>query len=103
MKSLYLRSILLLTSGSMLGQVIGFVGSMIMTRIYTASEIGIMTTVVSFSGIFAPVINGRFDFALVKERRDKYIFALVKLSIYIGVVLSLFISWGFRLFLYNDL
>jgi len=84
----------LLTSGSMLGQVIGFVGSMIMTRIYTASEIGIMTTVVSFSGIFAPVINGRFDFALVKERRDKYIFALVKLSIYIGVVLSLFISLG---------
>lgn len=78
----------------MLGQVIGFVGSMIMTRIYTASEIGIMTTVVSFSGIFAPVINGRFDFALVKERRDKYIFALVKLSIYIGVVLSLFISLG---------
>lgn len=94
MKSLYLRSILLLTSGSMLGQVIGFVGSMIMTRIYTASEIGIMTTVVSFSGIFAPVINCRFDFALVKERRDKYIFALVKLSIYIGVVLSLFISLG---------
>lgn len=94
MKSLYLRSILLLTSGSMLGQVIGFVGSMIMTRIYTDSEIGIMTTVVSFSGIFAPVINGRFDFALVKERRDKYIFALVKLSIYIGVVLSLFISLG---------
>lgn len=94
MKSLYLRSILLLTSGSMLGQVIGFVGSMIMTRIYTASEIGIMTTVVSFSGIFAPVINGRFDFALVKERRDKYIFALVKLSIYIGVVLSLFVSLG---------
>ena len=78
----------------MLGQVIGFVGSMIMMRIYTASEIGIMTTVVSFSGIFAPVINGRFDFALVKERRDKYIFALVKLSIYIGVVLSLFISLG---------
>ena len=94
MKSLYLRSILLLTSGSMLGQVIGFVGSMIMTRIYTASEIGIMTTVVSFSGIFAPVINGRFDFALVKELRDKYIFALGKLSIYIGVVLSLFISLG---------
>ena len=89
MKSLYLRSILLLTSGSMLGQIIGFVGSMIMTRIYTASEIGIMTTVVSFSGI-----NGRFDFALVKEQRDKYIFALVKLSIYIGVFLSLFISLG---------
>lgn len=92
MKSLYLKSILLLTSGSMLGQIIGFVGSMIMTRIYTASEIGIMTTIISFSGIFAPVINGRFDFALVKEQEDKRILALVKISIYIGVVLSLLIS-----------
>lgn len=92
MKSIYLKSILLLTSGSMLGQIIGFVGSMIMTRMYTASEIGIMTTIVSISGIFAPVINARFDFALVKEQRVIYIWALVKMSIYIGIVLSLIIS-----------
>lgn len=92
MKSVYLKSILLLTSGSMLGQIIGFIGSMIMTRMYTASEIGIMTTIVSFSGIFAPVINARFDFALVKEQKEKYIYALVKMSIYIGVALSLIIS-----------
>lgn len=76
----------------MLGQIIGFVGSMIMTRMYTASEIGIMTTIVSISGIFAPVINARFDFALVKEQRVIYIWALVKMSIYIGIVLSLIIS-----------
>lgn len=92
MKSFYLKSILLLTSGSMLGQIIGFIGSMIMTRMYTASEIGIMTTIVSISGIFAPVINARFDFALVKEQRAIYIWALVKMSIYIGIVLSLIIS-----------
>ena len=92
MKSVYLKSILLLTSGSMLGQIIGFVGSMIMTRMYTASEIGIMTTIVSISGIFAPVINARFDFALVKEQKEKYVLALVKMSIYIGVVLSLVVS-----------
>lgn len=92
MKSFYLKSILLLTSGSMLGQIIGFIGSMIMTRMYTASEIGIMTTIVSFSGIFAPVINARFDFALVKEQKERYIFALVKMSIYIGIALSLIVS-----------
>lgn len=92
MKSVYLKSILLLTLGSMSGQIIGFIGSMIMTRMYTASEIGIMTTIVSFSGIFAPVINARFDFALVKEQKEKYIYALVKMSIYIGVALSLIIS-----------
>lgn len=92
MKSFYLKSILLLTSGSMLGQIIGFIGSMIMTRMYTASEIGIMTTIVSISGIFAPVINARFDFALVKEQRVNYIWALVKMSIYIGIALSLIVS-----------
>ena len=92
MKSFYLKSILLLTSGSMLGQIIGFIGSMIMTRLYTTSEIGIMTTIVSISGIFAPVINARFDFALVKEQKEEYIFALVKMSIYIGVIMSMLIS-----------
>lgn len=92
MKSFYLKSILLLTSGSMLGQIIGFIGSMIMTRMYTASEIGIMTTIVSISGIFAPVINARFDFALVKEQKERYILALVKMSIYIGIALSLIVS-----------
>lgn len=92
MKNFYFKSILLLTSGSMLGQIIGFIGSMIMTRIYTTSEIGIMTTIVSISGIFAPVINARFDFALVKEQKEIYIFALVKMSIYIGVILSMLIS-----------
>lgn len=92
MRSFYLKSILLLTSGSMLGQIIGFIGSIIMTRMYTASEIGIMTTIVSISGIFAPVINARFDFALVKEQKEKYILALVKMSIYIGIALSLIVS-----------
>lgn len=92
MKNFYFKSILLLTSGSMLGQIIGFIGSMIMTRMYTTSEIGIMTTIVSISGIFAPVINARFDFALVKEQKEIYIFALVKMSIYIGVILSMLIS-----------
>lgn len=92
MKSFYLKSILLLTSGSMLGQIIGFIGSMIMTRMYTASEIGIMTTIVSISGIFAPVINARFDFALVKEQKERYILAIVKMSIYIGIALSLIVS-----------
>lgn len=92
MKSFYLKSILLLTSGTMLGQIIGFIGSMIMTRMYTASEIGIMTTIVSISGIFAPVINARFDFALVKEQKERYILALVKMSIYIGIALSLIVS-----------
>lgn len=92
MKSFYLKSILLLTSGSMLGQIIGFIGSMIMTRMYTASEIGIMTTIVSISGIFAPVINARFDFALVKEQKERYILALVKMSICIGIALSLIVS-----------
>lgn len=93
-KSKFFRSIALLTSGSMLGQIIGFIGSMFMTRLYLEEEIGIMTTVISVSGIFAPVINGRFDFAIVKEQNKDNVFALVKFTVLFGLVMSLIISIG---------
>lgn len=92
MKNIYFKSILLLTSGSMLGQIIGFLGSMFMTRLYSTSDIGIMTTIISVSGIFASVINGRFDFAIVKEQNRERVLALVKFSILFGVLASLLIS-----------
>jgi len=88
----YLHSIVLLSSGSVIGQIIGFVGSLFMTRLYSASEIGIMTSIVSVTAIFASVINGRFDYAVVKEQNRENIFALIKLSVIIGIVFSFLVS-----------
>lgn len=90
----YLQSIAILASGSVLGQVIGFIGSMFMTRIYTQVEIGIMTTIVAVSGIFAPVINGRFDYAVVKEQAPRRVLQVVSLAILFGIVSSVIVSFG---------
>ena len=98
----YLGAISLLASGSMLGQLIGFVGSIFMTRLYTESEIGIMTTVISVSGIFASVINGRFDYAVVKERDDKKVFPLIALAIYFGICFTLIVSIGSWVYFLNQ-
>lgn len=86
----------------MLGQLIGFIGSMFMTRLYTDVQIGIMTTVVSVSGMFASVINGRFDFAIVKERDDKHLFPLISLSLLVGLAFSVIVSFG-SFFYFNSL
>lgn len=88
----YVKSISILTSGSMLGQIIGFVGSIFMTRLYSAQEIGVMSTIVAVTGIFASVINGRFDYAIVKEQNEENVFALIKLSVLIGTITSILVS-----------
>lgn len=88
----YVKSISILTSGSMLGQIIGFVGSIFMTRLYSAQEIGVMSTIVAVTGIFASVINGRFDYAIVKEQNEENVFALIKLSVLIGIITSILVS-----------
>lgn len=100
--SRYFKAIALLTSGSLLGQIIGFVGSLFMTRLYSEAEIGIMTSIVAVSGIFGAVINGRFDFAIVKEQDEKMIIPLVALSLFIGILFSLFVSF-FSLFYFKTL
>lgn len=97
----YIQSIAILASGSVLGQVIGFIGSMFMTRIYTQVEIGIMTTIVAVSGIFAPVINGRFDFAVVKEQDPKRVLHVVSLAILFGTILSIIVSLGSIVYFYS--
>ena len=78
----------------MLGQIIGFIGSIFMTRLYLESEIGLMATIIAVTGIFAPVINGRFDYAIVKENCEERLMPVVLLSLLVGFLLSLLVSIG---------
>ena len=100
-KNRYIKSIAILAFGSIIGQIIGFIGSMFMTRIYTQVEIGIMATIIAVVGIFAPVINGRFDYAVVKERNPAIVLNVVVLAIYFGVIASFFVSLVSIVYFYN--
>ncbi|MCR5149687.1 MAG: oligosaccharide flippase family protein [Clostridiales bacterium] len=90
----FVKNISTLALGSIFGQLLGFVGSVFLTRLFTKSDIGAMTVVYSVYSIFAPVINGRFDYSIVKEKKEKYMYSLMSLSIITGLVLSAAVACG---------
>lgn len=90
----FLKAISLLASGSIIGQIIGFIGSILMTRLYSKDAIGAMTLVVSVTGMFGPIINGRFDYAIVKEEDDERAHSLIVLALIVGVIFSALVSAG---------
>lgn len=101
LKDSFIRSVSLLASGSILGQIVGFIGSIIMTHLFAKDSIGILTMLTSITGIFTATINGRFDYAIVKEQDDKKVINLIDLSLYTGFLFSIAISIGSIFYFYN--
>ena len=97
LKGKNIKNILVLSIGAVLAQVLNFVCSLFMTRIYPKDEIGIFTFIVSIVTIFSAVINARYDVSLVSAE-DEEVNSLIKLSLIICLILSLIISaciWGY--------
>lgn len=88
----FVKGAFLLAIGSILAQIIGFVGSILMTHIYSKEVIGIMTIIVAVSNMFAGSINGRFDYAIVKEPKVSNIIPLISLSLLVGFIFSILVS-----------
>lgn len=98
LKSQFIRSLAMLASGSILAQLIVFITSPIMTRMYTATEIGEYTIVLTAVGIFGSVICGRYDMAIVSEEEEKNVFSIVVLSFVCTIVLSTLVSLFYALY-----
>lgn len=96
----FFKSILLLTSGSFLAQAITALSLPILTRLFEPDIIGMNTYIISVAAIFLSVINGRYDVAIVTEKNDDNIFALLKLCILTGVILSVIASLSFGVYFY---
>lgn len=93
-KGSFLRSLAILASGSFLAQVIMFLSSPIMTRMYSASEIGQYTLVLTVIGMFGSVICARYDMAIVSEESEENVLPLIVLCSLCAVVLSCIITVG---------
>lgn len=102
-KSHFLRSISTLASGSVIAQLIVLLSAPVITRLYTPSEIGTYTYLLSITFIFMGVINGRYEMSIVTEAKEERVFALIKLSLIIGLIGSILITIGYIvLLLLND-
>lgn len=100
----FFKSIITLASGTIIAQVLAFIASPLMTRLYTPEEIGMYTLLLTAISMFGGVINGRFDMSIVYEESNTNIYSLIKLSFIISIIFSLFVSFFYSLFYYfnND-
>lgn len=94
----FFRSIATLMSGTLIAQVIAFLISPLMTRLYTEEQIGEYTLLLTVVTMFGAVICGRYDIAIVGEKEEKGMFSLIKLSSYITIGLSVFVSIGYTIY-----
>lgn len=85
----FLFSITTLATGSVLAQLITVLCSPILTRLFTPAEMGAYTYLLSFGTIFLGVINAKYNMAVVVEQDKRNVFALIKLSIIIGLIITI--------------
>ena len=94
----FLKSTLTLMSGSIIAQILAICISPIMTRLYSESEIGGYTLILTAVSMFGSVICGRYDLIIVSEEKEERVFPLVKLCFIITVVLSILVASGYSLY-----
>lgn len=99
-KSPFLKSILLLTSGSFLAQSITALSMPILTRMYAPEVMGKYTYIISVAAIFLSVINGRYDVSIVTEKKEEYVFPLIKLCLVVGILVAATASLSFGGYFY---
>lgn len=75
-----LRSIVVLSAGSLAAQALNFIGSIVIAKQYSDFSIGQFTYFLSIVAMFSTVINGRYDVQIVSAKSDDEVNALVKLS-----------------------
>lgn len=96
--SKFLKSISILTTGSVIAQIITVVASPLITRLFSPADIGIYTYILSLANIFNAAMNGRYDLAIVSEEKQERVFPLIKLSFLFSVAMSAAVSTGYFIY-----
>lgn len=95
-QSEFAKQVATLLSGSALAQTLPFIAEPFITRLYTASELGIITLFTSVAVMFSIIATGRYEFAIMLPKSDKKSMNILVLSIFITLLIttaSFFITW----------
>lgn len=94
----YIKAILTLVSGSMLGQVITIICSPIITRLFSAEELGIYALVTTAITMFGSIMSFRYEICIVSEKTESKIYPLLKLSLIICAAVSVVVLIGYYIY-----
>ena len=70
-KSEFGRNVLTLMTGTTIAQAIPIAISPILTRIYTPEDFGVFALYISISTIFAVIVTGRYELAIMLPKKNK--------------------------------
>ncbi len=87
-KSDFFRNSFILLSATTIAQIIPIAIYPIVTRLYSPSELGILSVFLSFTGILSILATGRYEFAILLPKEEKSANNLFILAIIISCVFS---------------
>ncbi len=87
-KSELLRHVLILLQGTVIAQIIGIAMQLILRRIFTVSDFGIMALYASAVGVLAVLATGRYEMAIVLPKEDKNARAIFRLSLILSLAFN---------------
>lgn len=90
-KSELLKHVLILLQGTVIAQIISVVMQLVLRRVFTVSDFGIMALYSSAVGVLAILATGRYEMAIVLPKEDKDARTITRLSIIISVLFNLFL------------
>lgn len=85
----FVKSIAVLSTGSIIAQGLTAISIPILTHIYGPTSMGEYTYVISICAIFMGVINLRYDIPIVTDEDESNVYPLIKLALLIGISIAL--------------
>ncbi|GBU28556.1 hypothetical protein R84B8_02116 [Treponema sp. R8-4-B8] len=80
-KNIFLKNVLMLTGGAVLAQVINFLLSPVITRLYTPEDYGILSVYSSILGLLVIISSLKYEFAIVIADNDETAINIVGLCL----------------------
>lgn len=88
-KSEFSRNVLTLMTGTTIAQAIPVAISPILTRLYTPEDFGIFALFIAITSIFASIVSGRYELAIMLPKKDEDAINILALGFMINVFISI--------------
>lgn len=85
----FVKNVLTLATGNVLGQVIGLSLTLVLTRIYTPEDFGSFGLMMAISSGIAIIISMRYELAIMRPKDDSDAFKVLILALFVCVLITL--------------
>ena len=96
--SSFVQNVLQLLSGSTIGQLIAFLASVALTRIYSPAEFGVLALYLAFVSVLLSVVSLRYEVAIPIPAEDGEAISLMRLSFLLVLIIASIVGFVFLFF-----